>query len=88
MHDCCIKAMALLEYFEWTLSKHHSRSKSKDVVFLCLFFIHASGWGRFLMLISYLGSIIKGRVPNSRSLRLISINGRGHHDSMYRFNQD
>ena len=35
MHNCCIRATALLEYFEWTLSKQHSRAKG--VVFLCLF---------------------------------------------------
>ena len=63
MHNCCIKVTALLEYFEWTLSKQHSRSKGKGMDFLCLFFNHASGWGRLLMLISYLGLIIKGRDP-------------------------
>ena len=48
--------------------------------FLCLFFIHASGLGRLLMLISYLGSIIKGRVPRTT----IGIeNGRGLRASMY-----
>ena len=40
MHDCYIRVIALLEYFEWTSSKQHNRSKG--VVFLCLFFIHAS----------------------------------------------
>ena len=58
MRDCCIRVTALLEYFEWTLSKQHSRSKG------VVFFNHASGWGRLLMLISYLGSIIKGHVDH------------------------
>ena len=35
MHDCCIRVTALLEYFEWTSSKQHSRAKG--VVFLCFF---------------------------------------------------
>jgi len=35
MHDCCIRVTALLEYFEWTLSKQHSRSKG--VVFCASF---------------------------------------------------
>jgi len=55
MHCYCIRVTALLEYFEWTLSKQHSRSKGKG---LCLFFNHANDWGRLIMLISYLGSII------------------------------
>ena len=56
IHDCCIIVTALLEYFEWTLSKQHSRSKGKEYYFSVP--NHASGWGRLLMLISYLGSII------------------------------
>ena len=56
MHDCCIRVIALLEYLDWTLSKQHS--KSKGMVFMCLFFNHASGWSQLLMLTSYLGSII------------------------------
>jgi len=76
MHDCCIRVTALLEYFEYTLSKQHSRSKCQGCgFFLCFFFNHASG----LMLISYLGSIIKGHVPCTRSLQLVSINGHGRH---------
>jgi len=35
MHDCCIRVTALLEYFEETLSKQHSRAKG--MVSLCLF---------------------------------------------------
>ena len=27
MHDCCIRVIALFEYFEWILSKQHNRSK-------------------------------------------------------------
>ena len=33
MHDHCIRVTALLEYFEWTLSKPHSRSKGKGCGF-------------------------------------------------------
>ena len=29
MHDCCIRVTAQLEYFEWTPSKQHSRSKGQ-----------------------------------------------------------
>ena len=47
------------------------------------FFNHASGWGRLLMLISYLGSVIKGRVLCTWSLRLVSKNGHGRRASMY-----
>jgi len=44
-------------------SKQHSRSKGKGGGFsVRIFFNHAIGYGRLLMLISYLGSIIKGRV--------------------------
>jgi len=63
MHDCCIRVTALLEYFKVS---NTAGQKAKGVVFLCLFFIHASGLGRLLIQISYLGSIIKGRVtPHS-----------------------
>jgi len=55
MHDCCIRVTALLEYFEYTPSKQHSRSKSQECDFSVPLFNHASGWGRLLMLISYLG---------------------------------
>ena len=68
MHHCCIRVTALLKYFEWTLSKQHSRSKSKGDGFSVPLLNHASSWGRLLMLISYLGSIIKGRVPRTQSL--------------------
>ena len=85
MHDCCIRVTALLEYFEWTLSKQHSRSQGKGCGFSVPPFYHASGWGRLLMLISYL---VKGRIPRTRSLRLVLINGRGLRASMYSFNQD
>ena len=33
LHDCCIRVIALLEYFEWTLSKQHSRSKGQGCGF-------------------------------------------------------
>ena len=59
MNDCCIGVTALLEYFEWT----QSNTRAKGVAFLYLFLNHASGWGQLLMLISYLGSVIEGRVP-------------------------
>jgi len=52
MHDFYIIVTALLEYFKWTLSKQHNRSKGKGRVSL---FNHASGWAQLLMLISYLG---------------------------------
>ena len=66
--------------------KQHSRSKRQECDFSL--FNHASSWGQLLMLISYLGLIIKGRVLlHSRSLRLISINGHGRRASMYSFNQ-
>ena len=68
MHDCCIRVTTLLEYFEWTPSKQHSRSRGKGHGFSVPLFNHASGCGRFLMLISYLGSIIKWHVPRNRSL--------------------
>ena len=72
MHDCCIRVAALLEYFEWTLSKLHSRSVGQGCSFsVPVFFIHASDLGRLLMLISFLGSIIKGRVCRTQSLRLV-----------------
>jgi len=83
MDDCC-KVTALLEYFEWTISKsidsiylrtqdvevytiygksnskkklykQHSRSKGQGCGFSVPLFIHASGWGRLLMLISSFG---------------------------------
>jgi len=73
------RVIALLEYFAWTLSKQHSRSNGKGRGFSVPFFIHASSWGQLLMLISCLCSIIKGRVPQTQSLRLVSTNGRGHH---------
>jgi len=38
-------------------------------------FNHASGWGGLTMLISYLGLIIKGRVPRTQSI-LIGIGKR------------
>jgi len=60
--DCSIRVIALLEYFDWTLNKQHSRSKVKGRGFSVPLFIHASSLGRLLMLISYLCSIIKGRV--------------------------
>jgi len=59
----------------------------EDVIF-CALFINASGFGRPLMLISYLGSIIKGCVPHTPSLQLVLINGGGQHASMCSFNQD
>ena len=70
MHDCCIRVNALLEYFEWTLS-NTAGQRAKDVVFLCLFFIYANDLDQLLMLISYLGSIIKGCVPCTQLLRLV-----------------
>jgi len=56
------------------------KGPAKGVVFLCLFLNYASGWGRLLMLIRYLGSII----CIIRSLGLVSINWRGRCASMYR----
>jgi len=54
------------------------------MVFLCLFLIHASGLGRLLMLISYLGSIIKGHAPTLDQYDWYWINGRGRRAYMYR----
>ena len=88
MHDYCIRVNALLEYFEWTLSKQHSRSKGKGCGFSVLLFNHASGWGRLLMLISYLDLVIKEHVPHTRSLQLVSINGSDHRVSVNSCNQD
>ena len=59
MHDYCIRVTALLECFKFQVN-NTAGQRAKDVVFLCLFFNHASGLGRLLMLISYLSSIIKG----------------------------
>ena len=52
---------ALLEYFEWT--QVNNTAGQRAWFFCASFFNHASSWGRLLMLISYLGSIIKGCVP-------------------------
>ena len=53
---------ALLKYFDWTLSKQHNRSKGQGCGFSVPLFHPCHGWGQLLMLISYLGSIIKGKV--------------------------
>jgi len=72
VHDCCIRVTALLEYFEWTVGPR--------MWFFCVSFL--SMLVVWVMLISYLGSIIKGHVPRTQSLR------RGHRASIYSFNQD
>jgi len=61
--------MTIVALSDWPIrvflvdSKQHNRSKGKGEWFFCAYiFNHASSWGRLLMLISYLGSIIKGRV--------------------------
>jgi len=68
--DCCIRVIALLEYFEWILSKQHRRSKGKgcgfSMPFLSMLVVGVK------IVISYLCSIIKGHVPQTQSLRLVS----------------
>ena len=62
MHDCCIRATALLECFEWTWNKPHN-NRTRGVVSTML--SKPSGWGSTFGAISfYYDLIFKGRVPS------------------------
>ena len=53
MHDCYIRVTALLEYFEYTPSKQHSRSEGQGCGFSVPLFYPCYSWGQLLLFVYF-----------------------------------